>query len=654
MNNNYQTTETTTTASSIGTSNAQPPITQHQRDFRTWTIDEVYNWAMNLDFGVKIANILKQYGFCGKYLETITHEQLTKSYNMLGPECATLLSAINKLKETTQEGVENFTQFWLTLPQANSTHDTLTLLYPLNSFKSIYVRNCYRDFLEIIKEYLKMKEVNEPKMVNFTARLNISGDAGIGKSTFAPYLIYELQKGNPTSSIHTSLRDIPPMDSSQKLKTIYFVDGIKPLLTTLFFTVLTTSPSDKEIYKDFRKGAPGAPNKRTEVRYMPGWSWSEIETFCSINDINIESIKENYYIWGGIARYLFQQDISLSSPSCMDEALNNVDVRDLLRLSLLQNPDITHKVVHYTVNEKYELIGYHFASDYVSMKVYYTIESQTIPISFAEFLKNPDVAKSALYGKLYELGVHKQLATGEVYLTQNKTTKSWESLTILKSNSKTFDDKQFKDIEENNTYYVPKYSTMASIDSVYTPNIMFQITISTGHRSLPATTIVNMINRLRSLSNQQNFQLVCICPKIQGYEEKIQYCLTDLPEFRQWEISFITQSTSNNSDNYHILLQNKMDYINDQVKNIDIKKIEGEVKKKNYIEPEKTKSKIDKKIEEEKKKIEKNYNTIHANLTSDRKFQEFATTQFEIQYQLTQYVCQIPPPTNLHPPPATK
>ncbi|KYQ94197.1 hypothetical protein DLAC_04490 [Tieghemostelium lacteum] len=336
MNNNNQTTETTTTPSSIGTSIVQPsPITQKQRDFRTWTIDEVYKWALNLDFGVTIADFLKKHDFSGKYLETITHELLVR-YNMLGGHAASLLLAINKLKETTQQDLGNITQFWLTLPQANSTHDTLTLLHPLNNFKSIYVRNCYRDFVEIIKDYLKMKEDNEPKMLNFNAGLNISGDAGIGKSTFAPYLIYELQKekysfiyhsihntrymkfpliyyftydiqGNPTSSIHTSLRDIPPNDSSQKLKTIYFVDGIKPLLTTEFFTVLTNSPSAKEIYEDFRKGAPGAPNKRTVVRYMPEWSWSEIETYCSINDLNIESIKEIYYIWGGITRCYYDK-----------------------------------------------------------------------------------------------------------------------------------------------------------------------------------------------------------------------------------------------------------------------------------------------------------------------------------------------------------
>ncbi|KYQ94198.1 hypothetical protein DLAC_04491 [Tieghemostelium lacteum] len=63
----------------------------------------------------------------------------------------------------------------------------------------------------------------------------------------------------------------------------------------------------------------------------------------------------------------------------MDEVLNNVDLRNLLKASRLHKS----KVVHFTVNEKYELIGYHFASRYVSMKVYDTIERQTIPKSFS-------------------------------------------------------------------------------------------------------------------------------------------------------------------------------------------------------------------------------------------------------------------------------
>ncbi|KYR02489.1 hypothetical protein DLAC_01331 [Tieghemostelium lacteum] len=92
-----------TTPSSSGNINLQPsPITQQQLDFRTWTTEDVYKWALKLDFGDVIAKFLKDNDFSGKDLDILTNYELVNTFKFKGGHAASLVSAIKKLKETQQ------------------------------------------------------------------------------------------------------------------------------------------------------------------------------------------------------------------------------------------------------------------------------------------------------------------------------------------------------------------------------------------------------------------------------------------------------------------------------------------------------------------------------------------------------------------------
>ncbi|KYQ89781.1 hypothetical protein DLAC_09748 [Tieghemostelium lacteum] len=107
--NKNQTTETTTTTttktSSSGTSN----------NFKTWTSEQVNQWALELDLGDEIATFLKNYDVCGKYLGTLT-PNLLREYGLKISFAGALLSAIKKLKKTPR----SHDIIYLGLPKLNS------------------------------------------------------------------------------------------------------------------------------------------------------------------------------------------------------------------------------------------------------------------------------------------------------------------------------------------------------------------------------------------------------------------------------------------------------------------------------------------------------------------------------------------------------
>ncbi|KYQ92301.1 hypothetical protein DLAC_06263 [Tieghemostelium lacteum] len=139
-----ETTTTTTTISSGTTSNVQSsPVAHHQPDFRTWTREQVNQWALKLDFGKEIAKFLENNDICGKHLDTFK-PKLLRAYGLKGSYAASLLTAIKKLKKTPQSAQDifhlglpklNTMSLSKSLPSINTSHKPATIF--VNEFPII-------------------------------------------------------------------------------------------------------------------------------------------------------------------------------------------------------------------------------------------------------------------------------------------------------------------------------------------------------------------------------------------------------------------------------------------------------------------------------------------------------------------------------------
>ncbi|EGG17252.1 hypothetical protein DFA_08242 [Cavenderia fasciculata] len=176
------------------------------------------------------------------------------------------------------------------------------------------VRKCYEQSYSMVAKMKVEREV---------FGVNITGDAGIGKSQWVSYLMYMLGRDDKIvivlHSIHidsntavlfryidgsptvTESRDIIGILNEAGPEAWYLVDGVSPHPTKTF-TVLLSSPSKDSVHKDFR-----ASPTTHDIRYMPDWTFEEIvvaNKACFHRDHEI--IKDRFEKWGGIPRYVLQ------------------------------------------------------------------------------------------------------------------------------------------------------------------------------------------------------------------------------------------------------------------------------------------------------------------------------------------------------------
>ncbi|GAM18864.1 hypothetical protein SAMD00019534_020390 [Acytostelium subglobosum LB1] len=249
--------------------------------------------------------------------------------------------------------------------------------------------------------------------------INICGDAGIGKSTFFPYLLWALSQedmkytviyhsihyngsifffhydkdGKPILLTYRSINDIP-LDLLSRESMLYFVDGFAPQPTIPCFTILVTSPAAKHLCEEFWKKPGdiiGNNLNKVWVKYLPKWSWEEISSLVQFMGHSDEKAKNRYLIWGGIVRHVLQQ----TAQDTLDQALSRVDALKILHAPLKEELTVSHKLIHYRVDDNYDLDGLEFASEYVKNSLLKSAVSR-LKVSLVEFLQQPDVVKSSL------------------------------------------------------------------------------------------------------------------------------------------------------------------------------------------------------------------------------------------------------------------
>ncbi|CAG8500197.1 1494_t:CDS:2, partial [Ambispora leptoticha] len=429
-------------------------------------------------------------------------------------------------KDETNEAVG---KFWKSLKNAKIDNNFLRLpndVYFLGDEKQgnvLYIRKCYDHLANIV--------FNEEIF-----RCRISGNPGIGKTFFGFYLFYLLSQKNKTivyynfsqtpilfneqHTFRSSNLDVYFEEYLRNRDVWYIVDGLQPRQVKAK-TILLCSPQ-KRHYNEFDKFVG------TTIRYMPVWSWDEVNEcksgmFSHLDDNKIEDL---FSIWGGIPRFVLEKALDFSQQRRLEDAIDRSDERLFQFVGELDHDqDTSHKLIHIHTNlpreegeenEKGENAPYiqkfiRFASEWVAEKVMGKLENNC-----SQRLRNFVVASyseneySTLRGNIFEQIAHKIIQKGGIFNIRPLESDSASSTIEIPERIKLV----FNDINkiEEGRYCKPRQRNFTSIDAVVAPDTLFQMTVSKNH-PINMNGLKKLAEKLGGTSGTNHIYFYFVLPK---------------------------------------------------------------------------------------------------------------------------------------------
>ena len=276
------------------------------------------------------------------------------------------------------------TAFMETLLAANEENDILKFgVCPpwCTQYKSIYIRQSYRDMHELIW-------ANKKKTITV-----VVGTPGIGKSVFAVYELYRALKESkrvvfqhavsgttyvfqPGSVVNVSL--VPALDDIDDEATLHFYDAGTRISERMFILkaqlVVFSSPGNSQ-FADLRKS-------NARFFHMPAWSLQELKLASQLDDYNTlkeETIEERFTVFGGSARFVLEVDATTNTENV---ALLETEIKrfELQQLRFVHSEvdfgNVSHRIFHQQVDDDYRRCKLAFASIHVQKRVFEEIEKK--------------------------------------------------------------------------------------------------------------------------------------------------------------------------------------------------------------------------------------------------------------------------------------
>jgi hypothetical protein len=188
--------------------------------------------------------------------------------------------------------------------------------YIHEQIKNIFVRQCYVDVFDLLLEELTKDQMSYA----------ISGSPGVGKSLFFMYILNRLIQDFPSKSLslkpkrivyHTATSyycydlekntvyllgdiEVKRLVMESITETLYVIDGRDSIPFPAMCIVLFISSPRSKHYKEFVK------QKKAIQWFFPTWTEQELldcREKC-YNNLSLDYLKEQYRIYGGVARYV--------------------------------------------------------------------------------------------------------------------------------------------------------------------------------------------------------------------------------------------------------------------------------------------------------------------------------------------------------------
>ena len=363
--------------------------------------------------------------------------------------------------------------------------------YPQDEIKKLYVRKCYQDVFDLLLEQIKLKQKS----------FAISGTPGIGKSLFFVYILHRLMDDfrkktlslKPNRVVYQTGSKYKCFDLQQQLvtelskldaalvvreqDTFYVIDGrTSEPLDSSCVSLFISSPRS-EWYKEFVK------QKVAKLWYFPVWTLDELQTcrWHCYPDVSIETLQERHRIYGGVARFVFHEDLF----NTMEETLADFDavkgVRNIGKPTRIFAT--SHTLLHMVVSNdsQYKFSHVDIASKYVGEQLWIHHSAQMITNLQEMFGGSP----SEISRHLFEIYGHRVFSTGGRILKcrcLESDTVSHITLDAFNGSRVPFgkDSMPTAKTFTRNYYELTDDDTFPAIDSL-SPQGMFQFTVAAEH-----------------------------------------------------------------------------------------------------------------------------------------------------------------------------
>ena len=361
-------------------------------------------------------------------------------------------------------------------------------------------------FMYIRDDYVGLWAEIQRLISSGLSRIVISGNPGIGKSWFGLYVAFMLLSGSEPVTIvwearrrssRTLIRNGQVFRGSleafvselEDTCTWYLVDeAVPPGAVEVEARTLVFSSPKRENYKDTLK-APAST-----IRYMPVWSWEEIEACRSLLYADdpgrpASEVRAAYERWGGIPRYVLEKLADRSAQLELSRALSVKNVEKVLDSvgEIDTAPEASHRLLHIMTSAPYVDTSVEFGSDYIRGRATeILLRRQRAELSYF-VSRETDPLFANLRGDCFEGLAHEKLAAGGEFQTRLLTGAGGSSTRIMpRAPLRRISGNKLENLAElcdfpAGTYCKPTNGNFPVIDALILPGLLLQMTVSERH-----------------------------------------------------------------------------------------------------------------------------------------------------------------------------
>ncbi len=293
-------------------------------------------------------------------------------------------------------------------------------------------------FMYIRDDYVGLWAVIQRLISSGLSRIVISGNPGIGKSWFGLYVAFMLVSGSEPVTIVWESRQRSSrtlirggqvfrgnleafVSELEDTRTWYLVDeAVPPGATEVEACTLVFSSPKRENYKDTLE-APAST-----IRYMPPWSWEEIEACHSLlyaddSERPLSEVRIAFDKWGGIPRFVLEKLRDEAAQQSLLEALGTADMVVILKSVVGQidaATEASHRLLHIVTSAPYVVKSIEFGSDYIKGRAT-EILLRRQPAELSYFVsRETDPLFAKLRGDCFEVLAHEKVSAGGEFPTR--------------------------------------------------------------------------------------------------------------------------------------------------------------------------------------------------------------------------------------------
>ena len=399
----------------------------------------------------------------------------------------------------------------------------------LSKVKALFIRDSYKKLYSLIVDSFKDKDVV------------VTGTPGIGKTLFLVYFLMRYMRENDDFTVllckHSSEtyvyfdnRNDGPVEL-QRLTSdlkrllvngdlLLLVDAASVYRTGNCRVIVATSPNISN-YEDILKDC------NPVLLHMPVWSSEELlkarESISSYEALTEAVVKERFELWGGIARLVFEPNYQKYTEKCklLEKHISRVTPKTLFKdFSRVDTGKESHLIFHqHLVGGSFTNYVLRFASDYVESKVCKQVLNTEDEMEWLMRSARKVPELGALRGLMFEPFVFDKLCSGKKEFKIRKLVKREESSNQGESSNQNVSYNMltkkivfhgYEGLQESATkndqsgypLLVPAKENWESVDAIYPPTTLFQMTVSRNH-DLKSGGLLNVLQILEELEENK-------------------------------------------------------------------------------------------------------------------------------------------------------